>query len=100
MSFTRSKNMSTSSVAHAKEKDKTAATDTLPPVVLDLGKTKRKNIKELKNGEGKLMEDVAHAVEAVRTNLAAEVEGKVLVPVVIIYERKAGRKGGLLPFSF
>jgi hypothetical protein len=92
--------MSTSSVATAHAKEKTVSTDFLPPVVLDLGKTKKKNIKALKNGEGKLMEDVAHAVEAVRTNLATEVEGKVLVPVVIIYERKASRKSGLLPFSF
>jgi Family of unknown function (DUF6200) len=71
-----------------------------PPVVLDLGKTKKKLIRELKRGEGKLMADVAEAVEAVRSNLSSELDGKVLVPVVIVYQRKASRKGAFLPFSF
>jgi len=86
----------------------TALTETVPvhrggqalPVVLDLGKTKKKLIRELKRGEGKLMEDVAEAVEAVRSNLSSEMDGKILVPVVIVYQRKASRKGGFLPFSF
>jgi len=71
----------------------------LPPVVLDLGKTKRSLIRALKKGEGELMEEVAAAVEAVRTNLGVEVEGKVLTPVVIIYERRPRRRTGFLPFS-
>jgi hypothetical protein len=69
---------------------------TLAPVVLDLGKTKKKLIKALKHGEGPLMEDVAHAVEAVRSNLASEMDGKAIIPVVIVYEKKVSRKG-LLP---
>jgi hypothetical protein len=69
-----------------------------PPVVLDLGKTKKKFIRELKRGEGKLMEDVAEAVEAVRSNLSSEMDGKILVPVVIVYQRKT-RKSGFMPFS-
>jgi len=71
----------------------------LPPVVLDLGKTKRSLIRELKKGEGELMEEIAAAVEAVRSNLGAEVEGKVLTPVVIIYERKVRRRTGFFPFT-
>lgn len=93
--------MSSGSVATVSAKEKAAPEiDPLPPVVLDLGKTKKKFIRALKDGEGKLMDDVNHAVEAVRANLGAEVDGKVLVPIVIIYERKVDRKGGLLPFSF
>jgi hypothetical protein len=93
--------MSTSSVAVAPAKEKPASgVDFLPPVVLDLGKTRKKYIRALKDGEGKLMDDVTHAVEAVRSNLGAEVEGKILVPVVIIYEKRVARKSGLLPFSF
>ena len=68
-------------------------------MVLDLGKTKRSLIRELKKGEGELMEEIAAAIEAVRTNLGAEVEGKVLTPVVIIYERKVRRRTGFFPFS-
>jgi hypothetical protein len=93
--------MSASSSATVTTKESPAShVDPFPPVVLDLGKAKKKLIKALKQGEGKLMEDVAHTMEAVRSNLGAEVEGKVLVPVVIVYERKAARKSGLLPFSF
>ena len=77
----------------------TVAGTELPPVVLDLGKTKKKLIKALKKGEGELMEEVAAAVEAVRNNLGSEAEGKVLTPVVIIYEKKITRKTGLFPFS-
>jgi hypothetical protein len=72
----------------------------VPPVVLDLGKTKKKLVRALKRGEGKLMDDVTEAVEAVRANLTPELDGKVLVPVVIVYQRKTNRKGGLMPFSF
>jgi hypothetical protein len=73
----------------------------LPPVVLDLGRTKRKLIRALKDGQGELMEEVSAAVEAVRSNLGAEVEGKVLTPVVIIYERRAPRRRtGFFPFTF
>ena len=71
----------------------------LPPVVLDLGKTKRSLIRALKKGEGELMEEVAADVEAVRSNLGAEVAGKVLTPVVIIYERRPRRKTGFFPFT-
>ena len=71
----------------------------LPPVVLDLGRTRRKLIRALKKGQGELMEEVAAAVEAVRNNLGAEVEGKVLTPVVIIYERRVRRRTGFFPFT-
>jgi len=71
----------------------------LTPIVLDLGKKKKKLIRELKRGEGKLMEDVSQAVEAVRSSLADELTGKTLIPVVIFYERKRKRKTGLLPFG-
>jgi len=70
-----------------------------PPVVLDLGKTKGKLIRALKEGEGDLMQDVNHAVAAVRTSLSAELEGKILVPVVVIYQKKPKRRTGFMPFS-
>jgi hypothetical protein len=90
----------TSTAAIVTKESPASSVDQFPPVVLDLGKTKKKLIKALKEGEGKLMEDVTHAMEAVRSNLGAEVEGKILVPIVIVYEKKAARKSGLLPFSF
>jgi len=44
----------------------------LPPIVVDLGKTRRKLIRALKRGEGRLMDDVAAAVEGVPCILGVE----------------------------
>jgi len=72
---------------------------TIAPIVVDLGKEKSKTLKALKNGEGKLMEDVARVVEEVRAK-SPELAGKELVPVVIIYRKKPkGNCRGILPFG-
>jgi hypothetical protein len=99
--------MSTPSTSAAKKNDTSvvavhpaASTMDLPPVVLDLGRARSKAIKALKEGKGRMIEDVGHTMEAVRSNLGAEVEGKVLVPIVIIYEKRTARRRGLLPFFF
>jgi hypothetical protein len=72
---------------------------TIAPVVVDLGKQKSKTLKALKNGEGKLMQDVAHVIEEVRAK-SPELASKELVPVVIIYRKKPSRKRGMLPLPF
>lgn len=70
------------------------------PIILDLGKTKRKNINELKQGRGKLVDEVEDALKEVSTSLGEQAEGKQLIPVVIVYKKKARRRraGGLFPF--
>ena len=65
-----------------------AATEMTQPVIIDLGGKKSKYINELKDGEGKLWEEVLDVVDEVKEMLGKEVEGKVLVPVIMIYERK------------
>jgi hypothetical protein len=76
----------------------------VPPIVVDLGKTKRGKIKELKRGGGKLADEVRDVVARVRDDLGATAEGKQLIPIVIIYKRKSKkrrrrRRGLGLPFS-
>lgn len=66
----------------------------LPPIVLDLGKVKRKQIKKLKRGTGPLLGEVHEAIAGVHQELAAEAEGKELVPVVLLYERKRKKQKG------
>jgi len=67
------------------------------PVILDLGKTSRKSVRRLSQGRGKLLGDVQDALAEVRSSLGEEAEGKQLVPVVLVYRRKARRTdGGLL----
>jgi hypothetical protein len=58
------------------------------PVVIDLGKHKPKRIKELKDGEGKLWDDMLAVVEEVKGMLGEDANGKLIIPVVLIYQRK------------
>jgi hypothetical protein len=80
------------------------------PVVIDLGSRKKKAIKRLKDGRGKLMSEVALALEQVRGGLSDGDQGSQIVPVVIIYKKKKKKGGGkgmslnplnaLSPFNF
>jgi len=65
------------------------------PIIVNLGKKKRKVIKRLKRGKGRAMDEVLDVVDQVQANLGAQAEGKVLVPVVIIYRQKQRRFRGL-----
>jgi len=71
----------------------------IAPVVIDLGKTRRKRIKQLKRGQGPLREAVADVISQVQEELGAEAEGKELVPVVMIYQRRQKKRGRALWFS-
>jgi hypothetical protein len=62
-------------------------------VVLDLGKHRRKQIKRLRRGQGKLMDDINGAIEELRL---AGTLGAASQPVVIIVQQKR-RKNKLLP---
>jgi hypothetical protein len=74
------------------------------PVILDLGKTKAKNIKRLKRGQGKLLTDVQDAMREVTASLGELANDKQLIPVVLVYRKKVKRRRGgglfpLLPFA-
>lgn len=70
-----------------------AGAHTAIPVVIDAGKARRKQVRALKRGQGRLAGEVAQAMAEVRATMGAEAEGKELVPVVIIYRRKRKRRG-------
>jgi hypothetical protein len=75
-------------------------TQSQTPVIVDLGKRKRKAIKDLKNGRGYLMEEVDQAVSRARSSLPDAEQNKPVVPVVILYRKKRKRRGGRsFPFS-
>src|SRR5690349_8304334 len=66
--------------------------ETVTPIVVDLGKRSRKKIRALKEGRGELMAEVGEALQRVR---AADVlEGRDLLPVVLIYRQKSRRGRG------
>ena len=68
---------------------------TVAPIVVSLGKESRKRIRQLKRGRGKLVDEVAHVMDQVRTSFGDHAEGKVLVPVVLVYRSKRRRGWGL-----
>jgi hypothetical protein len=76
----------------------------IAPIIIDLGKEKRKRIKDLKRGRGRLMNEVAGVINEARINLGAEADGKEFIPIILIYRKKRKRKGGSvalpLPFPF
>jgi hypothetical protein len=67
----------------------------LDAIVLEVGRRKKRAIKRLRRGEGKLMAQVHEAIaDAHSTSAPGEVE---VVPVVILYqEREPKPKRGLL----
>jgi hypothetical protein len=69
-----------------------STTEITQPVIIDLGKQKPKSIKELKKGEGKLWDEVFDVADEVKEMLGAEAEGKVLIPIVMLYKEKSKRR--------
>lgn len=61
------------------------------PIIINLGKQRRKRIKQLKRSRGVLMDEVMQTLSQVNGQLGAEAAGKVLVPVVLIYREKPKR---------
>lgn len=62
------------------------------PIVIDLGRTSSKKVKQLKSGEGIYHSEVEPTIAQVRSQLGSDLEGKELLPVIIIYEKKPKRK--------
>jgi hypothetical protein len=69
------------------------------PIVVDLGKKKRKELKKLERGEGPLLDEVQEAVAEIATGLGAQAATTELVPVVVVYSKKE-KNGGRLKLPF
>ena len=66
--------------------------EVLAPVIVPLGKKKKKAIKRLKRGEGSAMDEVLDVIEQVQGNLGEQANGKIILPVVVIYKEKSRRR--------
>ena len=64
------------------------------PLIVDLGKHRRKQIKRLRRGEGKLMDDVNDTLEEMRT---AGTLSAASQPVVLIVRQRRRKLKSLLP---
>jgi hypothetical protein len=75
----------------AEEAVKTS-TEMTQPVIIDLGKQRSRTLKDLKQGEGRLWDEILDVVDEVKEMLGADAEGKVLVPIVMLYQEKSSRR--------
>lgn len=69
-------------------------TEHTAPIILDLGKKKKRALKDLQRGRGRLVDDVEQSLEEIRLSLGDELAGKQLVPIVIVYKRKNKKRKG------
>lgn len=60
------------------------------PVIIDLGSQRSRSLRELKKGEGKLWDEVLDVADEVKEMLGADAEGKVFIPIVMLYQEKTG----------
>jgi hypothetical protein len=74
----------------------------LPPIIIDVGKVKRRDLRDFKAGHGQLVLELKAALEETRKTLGADTGKKEIVPVVLVYRKKRRRRrsGGGFPFFF
>ena len=80
--------------------DAAAESEVITPVVVDLGKVKRKHVKRLKRGTGRLADEVLDVMDEVVDLLGDELEGATLVPIVMIYEKKPKKRRRTIELPF
>jgi len=57
------------------------------PIIIDLGRKKRRRIKALKRGEGPLMDEAMEVIDDIGVSLGDDAKDKVLVPVILVYSK-------------
>lgn len=76
--------------------EETKSTETevevIDPIIINMGKQKRKRIKNLMKGRGRLWFELEEVIDEVGEVLGDELDGKALLPIVLIYRRKPKRK--------
>jgi hypothetical protein len=75
------------------EETETTQAEMTQPIIIELGTQKSSNLKALKKGKGKLWDEVLSVVDETKEMLGTEAQGKVFVPVVLIYKKKSKRQG-------
>ena len=74
--------------------------DVTEPIIINLGKQKPKRIKNLLKGRGKLWFEVQDVIDEVGELLSDELEGKTVVPLVLVYGKKPKKKKSLGLFGY
>jgi len=74
----------------ATKADTAEETATADPVIIDLGKQKKKRVKRLRKGYGRLAEDVADAIDELKASGVVAGEAQ---PVIVVVREKKKKKG-------
>ena len=74
----------------------------LSPIIIKAGKRSRRAIKNLIRGRGRLAADVDDVIADTLGELGDDIQGKDVVPVVIIYRKRPApkKRRGLLGIPF
>jgi hypothetical protein len=67
-------------------------TSALAPLIIDLGKVKPKKIKQLKKSTGPLIAEIEDAIDETLERLGKDADGKEILPVVVIVQKKAKKR--------
>ncbi len=59
------------------------------PIVMDLGRQSRKKIKQLRKGEGALIEDVADTIESLKADASVEINDSTQVVIVVVEQKES-----------
>jgi hypothetical protein len=59
----------------------------LEPIVVDLGKASDAHVDEIREGTGRIVEDVEEVMRQVRLRVDADGQKRILLPVVAVYRR-------------
>ena len=74
------------------EQPEETTTEMTQPIIVNLGTQKPKNIKDLKKGEGELWDEVLNVVDEVKEMLGEKADGKVIIPIVMVFQKKNKRQ--------
>jgi eukaryotic-like serine/threonine-protein kinase len=70
------------------------------PIVIDMGKVKRRDLREFREGQGQLALDVKKAVEDTRKTASGDAAKKEFQPVVLLYRKRGRKRSRRGAFSF
>lgn len=68
--------------------DEAVTSEMTQPIIVDLGRQRSSKLKDLKEGEGELWEEALDVIQEIKDMLGKEAEGKVIMPVIMLYEKK------------
>lgn len=73
--------------------DQESNVTTVEATIIKVGKQRKRRIRQLKRGEGRLAQKVDLTLGQVTAMLGDELEGKKVIPVILLYRKKSSRGG-------